>query len=527
MDFSFFTTDNKSGYKTTEKWISKNLPDLYNMIINHQIDSNSEISFKERLWMYFHNKSNRPKCVNCCKEVSFRNRLDNPYGEFCSLECFNSNKTEMIKRQNKTFQKKYSVDFYTQTKDFITKQKLTKLIRYGNENYNNIQKNKETKKIKYGNENYNNLDQYKITCLEKYGIDNFSKSKKFKDKLFDNYSNLYPNLKFGIIDKNFVELICPICNKISEITKQLIYERSKRNHIVCPICNPIGFKNRSHYENELCLFLDEQKINYNTNFKIGDKKIEVDVFIPDFKIAIEINGVYWHNELFKDDNFHLNKTNYCKENGIDLIHIFEDEWVYKKTIVESIILNKMGRISNKIYARTCQIREISNSDCETFLNQNHIQGVVKSKVRLGLFYKNDLVSVMSFSKGRIIMGGKKEEWELNRFCNILNYVVIGGASKLLKYFIEKYTPTKIVSYSDNRIFKGKMYESLGFKEISKSKPNYWYVINGLRKHRFNFRKSILVKQGFDPNKTEKEIMFESKKYRIYDCGNTRWEYVLI
>jgi hypothetical protein len=527
MDFSFFTTDNKSGYKTSEKWVSKNLPDLYSTIVNRSIDSTSEISFKERLWMYFHNTSCRPKCVNCGEEVPFRNRLDKPYGEFCSLQCFNSNKEEMIKRQKNTFQRKYNVDFYPQTTNFGSKQKLTKLLKYGNENFNNIEKIKKTKELRYFDPKYNNITQYKQTCLKKYGNENYSKSDEYKKRSYEIYSNLYPELKFGKSSNSNIELICSECKNTSEVSKQLIYERSKRNHIVCPICNPIGFKNRSHHENELCEFLESLNINYQTNTKIGDKKIEVDILIPTHNIGIEINGVYWHNELFKDENFHLDKSKYCNEYGIELIHIFEDEWIYKKSIVKSIILNKLGKVLNRIYARQCEVKELSSTDTINFLNENHIQGEVKSKVRLGLYYKNELISVMSFSKGRIIMGGKKEEWELNRFCNILNYVVIGGASKLLNFFIKNYNPTKIVSYSDNRIFNGKMYESLGFKKISISKPNYWYVINGIRKHRFNFRKSMLVKQGYDVNKTEKGIMFELKKYRIYDCGNTRWEYVLI
>jgi hypothetical protein len=121
------------------------------------------------------------------------------------------------------------------------------------------------------------------------------------------------------------------------------------------------------------------------------------------------------------------------------------------------------------------------------------------------------------------MGGKTNEWELNRFANKINISVIGAASKLLKYFIKNYKPVTLVSYSDIRLFNGNMYEKLGFKKISYSKPNYWYVINNIRKHRFNYRKSILVKEGFDENLTEKDIMFNRKIYRIYDCGNIRWE----
>jgi hypothetical protein len=208
---------------------------------------------------------------------------------------------------------------------------------------------------------------------------------------------------------------------------------------------------------------------------------------------------------------------------IKLIHIFEDEWLYRQDIVKSILKYKLNKIENKIFARKCEIKEISSNESKIFLENNHIQGNVNSKVRIGLFFEGKLISLMTFSKGRVIMGGKKTEWELNRFVNILNTNVIGAASKLLTYFISKYKPNKLISYSDIRLFDGGLYEKLGFTKISQSKPNYWYVINDLRKHRFNYRKSKLVKEGYDKNKTEQQIMFDRKIYRIYDCGNIRWE----
>jgi hypothetical protein len=260
---------------------------------------------------------------------------------------------------------------------------------------------------------------------------------------------------------------------------------------------------------------------------LENKKIldpyEIDIFLPDFNIGIEVNGVYWHNELYKSKNYHLLKTIDCNDNDISLIHIFEDEWLYRKEIVKSIIRGKLGLTLNKIHARKCEIKEIISKNSKKFLDDNHIQGNVNSKIKLGLFYNDNLVSVMTFSRGRIIMGGKKNEWELNRFCNLLNHNVVGGASKLLKYFIRTYCPRIIVSYSDIRIFDGGMYGKLGFDKKSQSKPNYWYVIKDIREHRFKYRKSILVKEGFDKNLTEQEIMFNRKIYRIYDCGNIRWE----
>jgi hypothetical protein len=178
-----------------------------------------------------------------------------------------------------------------------------------------------------------------------------------------------------------------------------------------------------------------------------------------------------------------------------------------------------------VYARKCVIKEIDSKTSKIFLENNHIQGNVNSKVRLGLYHNDELVSMMSFSKGRVIMGGKKDDWELNRFVNIINTNVIGGADKLLKYFIKNYNPNKLISYSDIRLFDGKMYEKIGFKKFPQSKPNYWYVIQDIRYHRFNFRKAQLIKDGYDKNQSEKQIMLDRKIYRIYDCGNIRWEYI--
>ena len=526
MDFSFFTTDNKSGYKTQEKWLSKNHSELYKKIINYSSSINLDLNFKEKIWFYYNGLIERPKCKTCNKEIKFRNRFDKPYGEFCSLDCINSNKEEMVERQKKTFNEKYGVNFYTEHKEFIVKQRKTKLEKYGDENYNNLEKSKKTKLEKYGNEDYNNIDKYKITSVNKYGVDNYSKSNSYNNKIEKDYKLLYSNINIVSINKSKVIIQCEKCDNECELTKQLLYERNKRNYEVCTHCNPIGQSNRSGYEEEISEFLTSMDINHKCSFRGLDSRQELDIYIPEYNLAIEVNGVYWHNELFHSSDYHLKKTIECESKNIELIHIFEDEWLYKKEIVKSIIKNRLKKNNNLIYGRKCEIKEISSNECKDFLNDNHIQGNVNSKVRVGLFYNNDLVSVMSFSKGRIIMGGKKDEWELTRFCNILDTNIIGAANKLFKYFIKKYNPNNIISYSDIRLFNGGMYSNLGFVRNPQSKPNYWYVINGIRYHRFNFRKSILVKEGFDNSKTEREIMFERKIYRIYDCGNVRWEYDL-
>jgi len=523
MDFQFFTTNNSSGYKTKEKWLLNNHPELHKKITEYTSSLTIELSFKEKIWFYYNNLKERPKCVSCGSDVKFRERFDKPYGEFCSLDCINTNKTEMIKRQTKTFNEKYGVDFYTKHKDFIPKQRRTKLEKYGNVNFNNPDKNKETKLLKYGNPVFNNNEKYKETCILKYGTDNYSKTSNYSDKIKEKFKKSYPDLNLEKIDKEFVQLKCDDCGESNNISKQLLYERYKRQYVVCTKCNPIGHKNRSGYEKEICEFLSENNIEFITNKKFKNCKSEIDIFIPNFNIGIEVNGVYWHNELFKNSNYHLEKTLKAEKEGINLIHIFEDEWIYKKEIVKSILKNRLKLNGKILYGRKCEVKELESKTTKSFLDENHIQGNVNSKYRIGLFYDNQLVSVMTFGKGRIMMGGKSNEYELTRFCNLINYNIVGSASKLLNFFIKKYTPKKIVSYSDVRLFNGELYKKLNFNKIHQSKPNYWYVIEDVRHNRFNFRKSVLVKHGFDANKTEKEIMFERKIYRIYDCGNVRWE----
>ena len=206
-------------------------------------------------------------------------------------------------------------------------------------------------------------------------------------------------------------------------------------------------------------------------------------------LAFEFNGVYWHNELYKNKNYHLEKTEKCLKQGIQLIHIWEDDWNYKQEIVKSMILNKLGKTHNKIYARKCEIKEINNNKLiKKFLDQNHIQGSIGSFIKMGLFYDNELVSLMTLGKKRKFMNSssKDGEWELLRFCNKLNTNVIGGASKLFKYFIKKYNPKEIITYADRSYSNGNLYKQLGFNFLHKTEPNYYYVIDGIRKHRFGF-----------------------------------------
>jgi hypothetical protein len=252
--------------------------------------------------------------------------------------------------------------------------------------------------------------------------------------------------------------------------------------------------------------------------------LELDVYIPEKKLAIEFDGLYWHSEESgKDKKYHLNKTELCEKQGIQLIHIFEDEWLMKHDIIKSRLKNLLGIYDKTIYARKCEIKKVDSKLSKEFQEENHIQGSVNAKIHLGLFYKNELISLITFGKCRF---DKKHEWELLRFCNKLGYHVPGSASKLLKYFEKNYKPKSLVSYADRRWSIGKVYKKLGFKFLHNSNPNYWYFNkNRKRFSRINFQKYKLknLLENFDENKTEVENMKANGYNRIFDCGNMVFE----
>jgi hypothetical protein len=223
--------------------------------------------------------------------------------------------------------------------------------------------------------------------------------------------------------------------------------------------------------------------------------------------------------FIQQKTYHIIKTAKCADLGIRLLHIFEDEWEFKKEIVKDIIKRSVSN-TEIIYARKCMINEVSNDVYKKFINSNHIQGYVPGIAKFGLYYNDELVSVISFSKKRLCLGAKSspDNYELLRYASKLGTTVVGGFSRLLKHFIRQYNPTRITSYCDIRLFEGEVYEKTGFKLYHISKPNYFYVVGSHRENRFKYRKDVLVSQGFDKSKTEHQIMLERGIYRIYDCG---------
>jgi len=284
----------------------------------------------------------------------------------------------------------------------------------------------------------------------------------------------------------------------------------------CPNCN------KSLLEKEIQTWLKSYiKIEENKRFFENKKfKYELDIFIPSKNIGIEINGEYYHSEISgnKNKKYHLDKTNYFKNKNIFVIHIWGNEWDNKKEIVKSLILNKLGILKNKIYARKCNIKKITPKEAKKFLNENHLQGFISSKIYIGLFYKETLLQVSSFSKTRY---NKKYDYELVRFATKINILVTGGFSKILYYFKKNYIGS-IISYADKRYSTGKVYIKNKFKFLHETSPNYYYTKNHyILESRIKYQKHKLknILENFNPKLSEWENMKNNGYDRIWDCGN--------
>ena len=354
--------------------------------------------------------------------------------------------------------------------------------------------------------------QCAVETVGKTKIESNSQNFFFKTSIIHNNKYDYKDSIYNGL-QNPIVINCPIHGKFIQIASYHL------NGCGCPKC---GIK-LSKGENEIYEYVKSiytQTIHNDRSILNGK---ELDIYVPEKNIAIEYNGLLWHSEQYKDDAdiYHLEKLKTCQKQNIRLIHIFEDEWIEKSQIVKSRLNSIFGLNQNRIFARKCIFKEVSPHESMKFLEENHIQGKCKAKYHYGLYYNNKLVSLMTFGKmrqQRKYHDDYDNKWELLRFCNILNTTVVGGASKLLKHFINEIKPKEIISYADKRWSDGHLYETLGFEHTHDSKPNYFYVIGQHRENRFNYRKGELVKQGFDSNKTEHEIMINRGIYRIYDCG---------
>lgn len=459
--------------------ILKNLdPILHDKVLESTSFLPDDYNLSRRLVFMRAGYTSLPKCHVCNKPHSNMSWDGRTVSKYCSQDCMYSDREFTTSRLK-------SVD----QAEKVKKQKATNLKKYGVE----YQSQRESVRRK--------LSEYKLNNKAKEVFYN----EDFLRKLY--------------IDEKLT------CKEISilfnvEMSTVLLYMNKYSIKMR-------GRINRSRHEKELAAFLDDLDISYLENIKgiFKHSKEEIDIYIPSCKLGIEINGLYWHS--FKETNNdirhkHLKKTESAHNEGISLVQFTDEQWRDKQDICKSIIKNRLG-MSEKINARECCVREISFSDYKTFCKQNHISGYSQAKIRLGLYYNDELVMIQSYSKSR---HDKSFDYELIRMCSKLNHVVVGGSSKLFKAFKDDHPQSSIMTYSDRCIGEGLGYINLGFEYIRSTTPGYGWTDGNHLYNRQNFQKHMLSDRlkNFDPSLSEKDNMVANGYRKYWDCGNNVYGY---
>jgi len=429
-------------------------------------------------------------------------------------------------KAKETMLKKYGVDNYTKTEEYKEKMKNTSLKKYGTTHpMKNIYVKEKLQKILDGKRN----DVTK-KLQEKYGVNSPMKIPAVKDKVLKSYKEKVwerLNIKLEMIDieplfdfetfkeykvkeRKRVLFLCKRCN-----TKFL--DHLDNGHTpVCPVCHKGTIP-----EQEITNFLKSKNIIFETNNRNILNSFEIDIFIPEKNLGIEINGIYYHTyenlislrglSEKEAKNYHRLKWILAIQKNIKLLQFWDSEILNKKDIVFSIISNHLG-LNQRIYARDCKVVELSENEAFDFFCKNHIANEVVLGKNFGLVYKDEIVSAISIGKARFGLKG----YEIYRFANKRYINVIGGLGKLISH-IRNYIKDSLYSYVDLRLFSGKSLESIGFKKIKITKPDYYYTKDFI---------NLIPRQNFMRSKTEikEEIFTKQNGYnKIFSVGNALYK----
>lgn len=446
-------------------WINRNVGHFYDELIECTEKFNP-LSITERIYLTLNHIQELPVCSVCFNKVKF-NSFKMGYRKHCSVKCStksaernskisrNRDYNKIVEKTKQTNIEKYGVEYFFQTDDFINKSKKTKKDRYDNESYNNVNKNKET-------------------CLDRYGVETLFNDLDYQDYMRDcklkKYGDNFPYFK----------------DKVSKS------------------------------ENEIHVFLKSIGFDFKRNRTILNNAKELDGYCELNNFAFEYCGLYWHSEQYKDNNYHYNKFIESKLKGIQLLTIFEDEWLYRNEQVKSFISARLGKFDHTVYARKTQFKRVENKQSKDFFNKFHIQGSPNITMSsYGLYYNDKLVSCVSFSKHH----RNSSKIVLNRLAFKSGIQIVGGASKLISNALKEVDCDEIITWSDNRWSNGEIYLKCGFEFSGDIRPDYSYVYKQKRLSKQSQKKS---NTGCPKTMTEHEWAKQNNLYRIYDCGKKRW-----
>jgi hypothetical protein len=528
IDYRLITPSktDKTKFRISTKYISiiekhpnilTELRTITNFITNVLMDNKADVY--QRLYCIVNNIIEQPVCKICGSDIIFSIGRKQ-FAKYCSTVCAGRDDDNRRKYEN-TMIKKYGVKHPIQHSAIKQQMQNTMQSRYGVDHY--VLSTDFAKKSQE-------------TCLVKYGVDHYRKTLESKQRYlatcqyrYQTYTPRLQHVSHLVLQQlNNYQLLQSLNETLtlSQIGKQLGVSAS----MIQKRFQSLGIVPRIHYtsstQREIEDFLSNDlglDIKTNVYGLLDNSRHEIDILIPTLNIAIEVDGVYWHSELAgKDKLYHLTKTSNLAERGIRLIHIYDTEWINTKNIVKSRLRAITGVIPNIVYGRSCDnIQMVDNKAAQLFLQGNHIQGSCPSVFNVGLFKDNELLCLMTFGKSRFNIN---IDFELLRFVTKTNTTVLGGASRLFKYFVKVTNPASIISYSDKRWNTGNLYSRLGFTHTHNSSPNYHYFYKTnttklLSRVKFQKHKLSRLLDKFDPNLTEWDNMTNNNYDRIWDCGN--------
>jgi len=528
---------------------------------------------RQMLWHISNNTMEIPLCSVCSNSLSWH--TDNrEYRKFCSKKCtgigtadiakrtsmmknngvHHTQTPEYIEKVKETTLKKYGVEHYSKTTDFKKGVQTTNIekfgVKYPAQDISILEKMKTTTLARYGVEHYASTDEcaskIKATLLERYGVENIAQLTEIQEKIKATNLQKYgfthrmkdPEIVEEIIlnkklnyytDEVFKKLHDPLWLKneqlsktINTIARELGISSSNLGKYFAKYNIPINVINQhaSDAQNEINQYIN----SLNIATVQGSKSIifpkEIDIFVPEHNLAIEYNGVYYHTErMGRGRLYHVNKTNQCEANGIQLLHIFDFEWnnPVQRDIWKSMIAVRLG-IADRIYARQCVFKAISTDDARQFMNENHLEGFVGGNYKYGLYHNGILVQCIIISKSRY---NKNYDYELIRLATLKNTLVVGGISKILDNINE--LRGTLITYANRRYSVGNSYNALKMTALPVSPPNVFYTSkNGSiieTRHKYQKHKLANILPAFDPEKTAWENMDANGYDRFWDCGN--------
>lgn len=503
-------------------WVNRGFEKEYEAIIEKTQFLNPNVKYSQRVWHVYHSIYTMGHCVVCQEHTKFAN-FSTGYNRTCSIQC-----------SGKDPVRKEKISKNTDHASRISKSKKTNIERYGVDSplkLSEFQKNMQSSKIaKYGSLSYNNIEKIRETNNKLYGANTFFGSIKGQELLLQRRRKNFGSLKLPtstnillndiqfLIQENKTKSIPDIAESLGVTVKAITDQFKKHNHDW--IRHPSRYQKMQH---ELATFFSKNyKVIENDRKSLLSKK-ELDILFPEKKVAIELNGIYWHsyNEIETNEQImkHYNKLIECRQQGIDLIQFTDLELLSKKDIVISIIESRLGVVQKTLRASKCKISKVNTKDAQEFFNKNHIQGYAKASLCLGLYFEDELVYAMSFSRNRF---SKEVCWEIVRAASLLKTRVHGGAGKLFKQFLNLENPNKVISYCDISKFTGNTYKALGFKFSHTSKPNYFYSKGSIVISRYQAQKHKLKKllgDSYDESISESNNMFNNGFRRYWNCGN--------